>query len=175
MFGHKQDDVVVETGDPLMIKFLSSICVASIVLSSSAFALEPVATLSGVQGKVMVNHGDGFSPLIDADTLNIGDQVFIGQDAHAVVTYLDKNCSIDLSKPKTLTISKNAPCGAGDTTAAIDGVFVTPVNYIPSGANFISLPNVMVGVVGVAGAASLGYLILHRTPSKCTSSVSACP
>lgn len=159
-----------------MIKLLSTICLASFVLSSNAFALEPFATLSGIQGKVMVNHGQGFVSLIDAATLNIGDQVFVGQDAQAVVTYLDKSCSIELSTPNTITISKVATCKTGDNVAAIDGVFVTPVNAVYNGpSNFYVPPIAIGGVLGVVAIGSLGYLVLHKAESKCTQSVSACP
>jgi hypothetical protein len=163
----------------LMLKILKCVVALSFMMSSVAFAVEPVATLSGISGKVMINQGHGFVHSVQASGLNIGDTVFVGEGATAVVTYLDKNCSVSLNKPNTLTISAKPVCTAGDTVAAIDGAFVTPVNGLYGGAALPTLnTSTMIGVgFGIAAVGSLGFFVVKilKKPAPCVGAVSACP
>jgi hypothetical protein len=163
-----------------MSKLLIGLCAVSLALSTSAFAFQPIATVSGIQGKVLVNQGQGFVVLSAATDLKAGDQVFVGSESRVLVSYLAKNCSVDISKPQTLTIGKVAPCKKGETVAALDSSFVTPVNGGMAGAGGLAAMDttsmVVLGVVGIATIASVGYFISQNSnDTSCNAAVSACP
>lgn len=162
-----------------MTKLIASVCAAAFALSSSAYAVAPVANISVVLGKVLVSHGHGFEVLQNSANLNVGDQILVGADSHAMITYLAQNCSIDISKPKTMTIAKTATCHTGETVAAIDATFITPANgdiYSAPGFDMGGTPMFIAGAVGLVGIAGVGYMLTKKVNSNtCTGAISACP
>lgn len=86
--------------------------------SSLALAAQSVAVVQGIGGKVLVNKGEGFVPVLDTMQLSVGDSLMVGDESSATLAYGD--CSVVLSKPTVLTVTDKAPC------AGAEGVFVTP-------------------------------------------------
>ncbi len=162
-----------------MTKLIASVCAAAFALSSNAYAVAPVANISALLGKVLVNHGQGFEVLQNSASLNVGDQILVGADSRAMITYLAENCSIDISKPKTLTISKTATCKSGETVAAVDSTFIMPANggiYGAPGLGMSGTPMFIAGAVGLVGIAGIGYMLTKKVNSNtCTGAISACP
>jgi hypothetical protein len=164
-----------------MIKLLSSICALTFAISSSAFAFEAMATVSGVAGKVLVNQGQGFVSLADAQDLKVGDQVFVGAESHVMVTYVAKACSVEISKPQTLTIGKAAPCRKGETVASLGETFVAPVNGGMMAGGLAAMDGTTMAIAGtvVLGAVVGGGILvvnnINKDKKSCVGAVSACP
>jgi hypothetical protein len=168
----------INIGDGFMLKFFTGLTVLSLAMSSAALAFQPVATVSGVSGKVLVNHGQGFVALADATDLKVGDQVLVGAESHLMVTYHAKNCAVDISSPQTLTIGKVAPCEKGETVAALESTFVTPVNFEAGGGLLggIGGPAIVGGVVAVTVIGGLAYYYTQNNDAPgCNAAVTVCP
>jgi hypothetical protein len=113
----------------MMGKKLLSGAFAAILVVSTAYSAVNIAQLGDVKGKVLINHGDGFTPASGLSALNVGDKVMVGKDGSATVAYAGAGCSVSLAPATVVTIGEVAPCQAGETMAAVDSVFVTPANY----------------------------------------------
>lgn len=101
-----------------MRKILAGLLAASF-MATSAVAANSVAVITGASGKVLVNKGEGFVPVVGSFELSAGDRVMIGDDSFATLSYAE--CSVALSKPTVLSVSADAPCAT-----EAQGVFVTP-------------------------------------------------
>ena len=137
-----------------MKKFISAVLISG-MMSSSVLAGGFAASVSDFSGKVMVNKGDGFVPLVSGVNLNVGDKVLVGEDSFAVLAY--EECAVSLSKPAIISVAKDAPCSSG--------VVIQPVADVPSGdyaAAGLPLPLLFIGAAGVVG----GGLILTGVLKK---------
>jgi hypothetical protein len=86
---------------------------AAILASASGQALaEPVVEISGMSGKVLVNIGNGYIPVPDRTSLELGTKVMVGQDARAYVTYLATGCRVELPPGSVATVTLPDPCAA---------------------------------------------------------------
>jgi hypothetical protein len=135
-----------------------------------ALASAPVAELSGLQGKVLVNHGKGYQPAVGSVVLNTGDLVMVGEKSSAKINYLNTKCLVSANASSVVMVTSVAPCKAGVVVGSVDAVFAVPAadadpSFIPPPA-FPILP-VLLGTAVVVGG---GVLIF----SRCRNSVSAC-
>jgi hypothetical protein len=86
---------------------------AAIFACASVEALaEPVVEISGMSGKVLVNIGNGYIPVPDRTSLDIGTKVMVGQNSRAYVTYLGTGCRVELPPGSVATITLPDPCEA---------------------------------------------------------------
>ena len=105
--------------------YVSAIAAGSLVLSvASALAASGVAEISAVQGKVLVNQGDGFETVTGSVMLKAGDKVMVGEDSSAEISYPLSDCLVTASASSLVTISETAPCKAGEIVGAVDSIFV---------------------------------------------------
>lgn len=116
--------------------------------SVDALAVPGVVQISGVQGKVMVNYGDGYQPVGNLTLLNEGDMVMVGDDGVAQITYTATNCRVTLPARSVTTITLPDPCD----TAAL------PPEAQASTLGGSALPWVAVG--GVVAAGIVGIVVL---------------
>jgi hypothetical protein len=122
---------------------------ATMMLAAPAFAASaPVAQLQAVNGKVLVNQGQGFVPAQGLVALNAGDKIMVGKDSSASVVYTAANCSVDVAAATVMSIAAKAPCAEGETIGAIDSVFVHSA-AADGGAGYV--PIVVIGGLLVAG------------------------
>ena len=117
-----------------------------------------VAELSSVSGKVLVNSGEGFVAATAETVLTPGSQIMVGEDSSAVLSYLGSDCKVEVAPASVLTVAEAAPCVAGQTVGAIDGVFVTPVADIDVPAPVV-LP-ILPLLLGAAAIATVGFIVL---------------
>jgi hypothetical protein len=137
-----------------MKRFSAALALASMVMTVAAQAAAPLADLSQIHGKVLVNHGKGFEAVVGAVSLNAGDQVMVGSESGAVISYVS-GCSVSVVKPKVITIGAKAPCVAGVATIEAENTFIVPVaDFDPVAVPpvFPLLP-LLVGGAAVAGGA----------------------
>ena len=105
------------------------------------------ASLLVIEGKVMVNHGDGFEPVDGVAEVNAGDRILTGEKAKAVLRYA--SCSIGIKARSVMTVVGNAPCvthlqgGVYVTEDALFGAFVPPI-IVPA-----EFAGAFVGLVGL--------------------------
>jgi hypothetical protein len=109
-------------------RYLAVPLIAMLAVSAAHSAVS-VAQLGDVQGKVLVNHGDGFIPAGGLTALTAGDKIMVGKEGSATVAYAAAGCSVSLAPATVVTIGEIAPCQAGETMAAVDSVFVKPAVY----------------------------------------------
>src|SRR5688572_16439182 len=72
---------------------------------TTAVKAETKAQMTSVNGKVLVNQGSGFIPVIGNMGLKLGDKVFVGPEASASITYLADNCKIAAPAGRLLTVN----------------------------------------------------------------------
>lgn len=108
----------------------SVVAAASLVFGAgSALSSSGVAELSAVQGKVLVNQGNGFEAVTGVVMLNTGDTVLVGEKGSAQISYLLSDCKVTASSASVMTISDAAPCKAGEVAGMVDSVFVQPAAF----------------------------------------------
>jgi len=114
--------------------------VIAFALLVAATSYSWAATVTGVQGQVLVNSGNGFRPVQGAVQAGPGARVVVNQGGQASVQY-DDGCIVPLSAGQLYTIAAVSPCGPGQGAAA-------PVNGLAIGA-------------AVVGAAVGGVILLN--------------
>ena len=95
-----------------------SFALAAVVASAFLFSqTSQAATISSIQGEVLVNSGSGFKPLADVPgDLKAGSQVMIRPGGAAMITYAS-NCSVRVPSG-VWAVQSSATCSAG--TSVID-------------------------------------------------------
>ena len=77
-------------------------------ITSSSWA----ATVSGVQGQILVNTGNGFRTLQGTAQIGVGARVIANQGGQATVLY-DDGCSVPVNPGQVYTIAAASPCATG--------------------------------------------------------------
>lgn len=85
----------------------AALCSACL-LSVPALADTGIATISDVEGKVLVNAGEGFVPAAADMVLKTGDRVFVGEQSLATLSY--ETCAVLLDEPSVVTVSADGGC-----------------------------------------------------------------
>lgn len=130
-----------------------------------ALANAPIAEASGLQGKVLVNHGKGFVPAARLVLLNDGDKIMVGANSSAKINYLNSKCSISANASSVVTVTTAAPCKAGVVVGSADTVFAVPASNIGADPSFVPPPDFpILPVILIGGAAVVagGYILLSN-------------
>lgn len=135
-----------------MKKIIGLVSAVAVFTSSAAFG----ASLSDVNGKVLVNAGKGFVPAAGGTELVVGSTVMVGEESFATIAYAD--CAVVLSKPAVHVVTENGCLAkAGD-----QGVFVAPTADIATpDAEVAAFPLPLIILVG-AGVTT-GILAVTKT------------
>lgn len=150
-----------------MKKFVAGVVFAAFIIVNIAPALAsaPIAEASGLQGKVLVNHGKGFVPASGTLLLNAGDQIMVGASSAAKINYLNAKCSVSANASSVVTVTATAPCKLGMVVGSVDTVFAVPaaVNtaYVTP-PEFPILPVLLIGGAAIVG----GSIILLSSRCK---------
>ena len=99
---------------------------AGVLNATPSLALGNTARLQGIQGKVLLDQGQGFAPATEASQLKPGDKIFIGAKSSAILAFAQ--CAVELKKPTVFTLTSTAPCDATGKAADLGGTFITPAN-----------------------------------------------
>lgn len=131
---------------------LAGLVLASLAQTAGAGA----ASLSGVQGEVLVDAGQGPKPVTGAANLGVGNTV-IAQNGSAKLTYPD-GCAVNIDPGASVTIGEKSPC------AAQAGIQTGQVAPAAVGAAGLSTAALVVGGVVVAGA--VGVAVSQKKGNK---------
>jgi hypothetical protein len=137
-------------------------------------AAEPIllASLSDVNGKVMVNKGKGYVSARSGTTLDSGDRVIALNGSNAVVSY-SGGCTTELKENSLLTIEKGTGCGKPVSTGASKS---EPLRYAQAIGNTATDAGGSGGTGGgsgggndvqtgllIGGGVLLGAIIIHNS------------
>lgn len=128
---------------------ISKIAVAAcgaLLFCLSQGGIASAASLSGVQGEVLVNAGQGLKPVTGAANLKAGD-IVIAQKGSAKLIYPD-GCTINIDPGASATISEKSPCAAQASTQTGQVAAAAP-------AAGLSTTALVVGGVAIAGGLAL--------------------
>ena len=93
----------------MIFKFAMVAC-SAMLLGLMQPAAANAASLSSVQGEVLVDSGQGLKPVNGAANLRLGDTV-IAQKGSAKVIYPD-GCTVNVDPGASVTIGEKSPCAA---------------------------------------------------------------
>jgi hypothetical protein len=85
--------------------------VAALLYGSSPVS---AATVSGQDGTVLVNKGDGFIPITSDAELAPGGQIMVQPGGSALITYAS-NCTVRIGAGRVWTVQEAPPCAEGHT------------------------------------------------------------
>lgn len=97
-----------------MFQRVISAAVITILVSASAQA----ALLTGIEGSVSVNRGNGFQVVTVPTQVKPGDRVMVGQGSNAQIVYSD-TCIARLPASNTVIVATKAPCELSAPDAAL--------------------------------------------------------
>lgn len=86
--------------------------IAASLFAASAFAADPVATLSSQEGTVLVNQGEEFTTANANQALKAGDRVMLMEGASAEITFAD-GCALPLLAGSLVDVPAVSPCAGG--------------------------------------------------------------
>lgn len=75
-----------------------------------ALSAEPIAQVTAVQGKVLLNQGDGFQTVERMAMVDVGDQLLVSKDASVSLTYASADCASTFKDPALVTVGDALPC-----------------------------------------------------------------
>lgn len=122
--------------------------IAAALLASSAFAAEPVATLTAQEGTVLVNQGEVFATANEGQTLEAGDRVMLMEGASATLTFAD-GCALPLAAGSLIEVPAQSTCAGA--TAKAERIGPMYAQAVGSGANARSDASAWI-VFGTGGA-----------------------
>ena len=93
------------------------------------------ATVESVNGKVLINHGDGFRQATSGAQAKAGDQLMAGPGASAKLVYSDR-CRVSVVPGRVVSVGKQPPCTAQSLVGEDyrEGFFSNPVPPFVVGA-----------------------------------------
>jgi hypothetical protein len=99
-----------DDAEGMMRSVLRAFSVGVTLLCIGAAGQASAASLSGVQGEVLINAGQGLKPATGAANLKGGD-IIIAQKGSAKLTYSD-GCTIHIAPGSSATVGEKSPCAA---------------------------------------------------------------
>jgi hypothetical protein len=91
-------------------------CKLTAAVAALLYGASPIsaATVSGQDGTVLVNKGDGFIPITSDAELAPGGQIMVQPGGSALITYAS-NCTIRVGAGRVWTVQEAPPCAEGNT------------------------------------------------------------
>lgn len=132
-----------------MFRRLGVVLLASLV-TTVAFAADPVANVTKNSGQVMVSHeGGAFQPVATNQPLVPGDRVMVGEGGSVVVTFSD-GCQMSVKAGTIATVPANSTCAGAD---------VATENAPKGGAGGSTSPNFDWATFGWVAVPAVAYLV----------------
>lgn len=135
-----------------MIRRLGVLLLASLV-TTVAFAADPVASVTKNSGQVMVSHeGGSFQPVATNQPLVPGDRVMVGEGGSVVVTFND-GCQMSVKAGTIATVPANSTCAGADVATenapngAAGGAGRTSPNFDWATFGWVAVPTMLYVVV----------------------------
>ena len=152
------------------------VCAAYLIANiAPALASTPIAEVSGLQGKVLVNHGKGFVPAVGSVLLNAGDKIMVGANSSAKINYLTAKCLVSANASSVVTVTAKAPCSLGTVVGSVDNVFAVPAagegTAGIAGLSTEATIGLGIGAVAVVGGGLWAAGVFDK---KCAAGVSVC-
>lgn len=110
-----------------------SMLAAACLLSGTAFANEPVATLGQAQGTVLVSQGDQFVTATDGQALQAGDRVLVMEGGSVQLSFSD-GCALPLAAGSMLDVPALSPCAGGVASVQRVGPLLAQADAEPANA-----------------------------------------
>ena len=130
-----------------MIRTTVAILAATGLMVSPAFAADMTATVAGVPGSILVNHGGSFqSPMGSATVLRQGDRI-VAKSGVAKIAFSD-GCKVDLKAGSMITIGKASPCSVKGGLTKVQGEEVVTLPLFGT----VGVTTAVVGGVVAVGA-----------------------
>ena len=139
-----------------MISKFAMLACGAMLFSLGQLASANAASLSSVQGEVLLDAGKGLKPVTGAANLKAGDTV-IARKGSAKVTYPD-GCTVNVDPGKSVAIVEKSPCAAQASAPSGSAAAAAPA------AAGLSTAAMVVG--GVAVAAGVGIAASEKRGSK---------
>lgn len=117
-----------------------------------AGAVEPVATVSQIQGVVLVSQGTDYVTARHGMTLLEGDRVMAMDGGSAALTYTD-GCKLDITDNQVFTVGSVASCSDGTLSQRRVGPYLAAAPATGAAAAGLIAAGVL-GTVVIVGAAS---------------------
>ncbi len=129
---------------------------ASILVSAALFVflngtIVQAATLEGIQGTVLVDHGSGYGIVSGPAELNPGDSVIANPGAAAQVVYGD-GCNVPVQPGSVVAVAGQFPCP-------------TEAGAVESPGAVFNTTTLLVGGAIVGGAVGAAVLLSHNDTS----------
>lgn len=104
-----------------------AVAVVAALFAGTAFAGEPVGSLSTQEGTVLVNQGEEFVTASEAQALNPGDRVMVMEGGSAAVTFAD-GCVLPLEAGSLVVVPAQSTCaGAVASTQKVGASYAQAV------------------------------------------------
>jgi hypothetical protein len=129
-------------GTAIVMKLTTLSVFSTMLLSGIAAAAEPVATLDVLQGRVLVNLGQGFVPATKGELVQAGDMILVHEGSAAILASSETGCVLALRNVGTYRVPNLAECGSGHAAVMDNNFKVIPANGYPEP---IELPPPMPG------------------------------
>lgn len=143
-------------------KTTATLSLLTAFFAASAFAVEPVASLDGIQGTVLVNQGEKFVTADPGMSLASGDRILVMVGGQANLAFAD-GCGLPLQSGSLTTVPAASTCaGAIAQTEQVGPMFAQAVGGVEEGGEpwYTQMPPVF--WVGVAAAVGVGtFFIVH--------------
>jgi hypothetical protein len=142
-------------------KFFGFQTVVALALSATTvMAANNVAVVGDVSGKVLVNNGNGFEPVVGSLSLNVGDRVMVGDNSFATVSFSE--CTVSFSKPTVFVVADAAPCASGKSKLDEASVIVTPT----ADSTYVAPFPIGLVLLGTAAAATTVFIAVKVLDDK---------
>jgi hypothetical protein len=92
-------------------KLVVSTAVAALLVAASVSAQSEIATLSGVQGTVLVSKGEGMTAATNGQPIADGSRVVVTGQSRAVIKYAS-GCEVSMPENSRATVQKQGSCAA---------------------------------------------------------------
>lgn len=140
-------------------KTVATLSLFTAFFAASALAAEPVASLDGIQGTVLVNQGEKFITAEPGMSLASGDRILIMVGGQANLAFTD-GCSLPLSAGSLTTVPAASTCsGAVAQTEQVGPMFAQAIGGQDE-PWYTQMPPVF--WVSVAAAVGVGtFFIVH--------------
>ena len=131
-----------------------------------AQAQEPVATLTQVQGSVLVSQGEGMAAGSNGQKLTLGTRVVATSQSRAVIHY-ENGCDVVVPENSRATVEKDKPCAAlmaavtGLPTGAIGGTAGATAATVGGGLTGAAAGG-MIAIGGAFGYGAYKSLVTDR-------------